>query len=149
MLLGNRGTTYDIHWKSWYINTFCITEFCHGDPSVTVWFPLKRLVIRSFDVSESTGKCVNCCINSGVTMKFTTRHCTAVLSLIARSMGQHVAYLGPTGPRGTPCLPHEPCYLGYFYRNHIMCTDYEDKIRLKSVRFYSYESQYVNCFLWC
>ena len=26
--------------------------------------------------------------------------------------GQHVAHLGPTGPRWAPCWPHGPCYLG-------------------------------------
>ena len=29
------------------------------------------------------------------------------------SWGQHGAHLGPTGPRWTPCWPHELCYLGY------------------------------------
>ena len=27
----------------------------------------------------------------------------------------HGAHLGPTGPRWTPCWPHELCYLGWFY----------------------------------
>ena len=26
------------------------------------------------------------------------------------SWGQHVAHLGPVGPRWAPCWPHEPCY---------------------------------------
>ena len=29
------------------------------------------------------------------------------------SWGQRGAHLGPTGPRWTPCWPHELCYLGY------------------------------------
>ena len=28
------------------------------------------------------------------------------------SWGQHGAHLGPTGPRGVPCWPYEPCYQG-------------------------------------
>ena len=28
--------------------------------------------------------------------------------------GQHGVHLGTTGPRWTPCWPHEPCYLGCF-----------------------------------
>ena len=28
------------------------------------------------------------------------------------SLRQHGAHLGPTGPRWTPCWPHELCYLG-------------------------------------
>ena len=32
------------------------------------------------------------------------------------SWGQHGAHLGPTGPRWSPCWPHEPCYLGYRFR---------------------------------
>ena len=28
------------------------------------------------------------------------------------SRGQHVAYLGPDGPRWAPSWPHEPCYQG-------------------------------------
>ena len=30
------------------------------------------------------------------------------------SWGQHGAHLGPTGPRGAPCWPHELCYLGLY-----------------------------------
>ena len=30
------------------------------------------------------------------------------------SCSQHGAHLGPTGPRWTPCWPHEPCCLGCF-----------------------------------
>ena len=39
---------------------------------------------------------------------------TSLYSLIARSMGQHGAHLGPTGPRWAPCLcwPHELCWVG-------------------------------------
>ena len=32
-------------------------------------------------------------------------------TLLARFLGPHVAYLGPTGPRWAPCGPREPCYL--------------------------------------
>ena len=42
-------------------------------------------------------------------------------TLITRFMGQHVAHLGPTGPRWAPCWPHELCYLGivtYISRLH-------------------------------
>ena len=28
------------------------------------------------------------------------------------TLGQHGAHLGPTGPRWSPCWPHELCYLG-------------------------------------
>ena len=35
-----------------------------------------------------------------------------IRSLIARSMGQHGAHLGPPGPRWAPCWPNELCYLG-------------------------------------
>ena len=31
-------------------------------------------------------------------------------SQIARFMGSTWTHLGPTGPRWTPCWPHEPCY---------------------------------------
>ena len=30
------------------------------------------------------------------------------------SWGQHGVHLGPTGPRWTPCWPHELCYMGYY-----------------------------------
>ena len=42
-------------------------------------------------------------------------HACAIL--IARFMGQHLAHLGPTGPRLAPCWPHEPCYLGRYYKH--------------------------------
>ena len=32
------------------------------------------------------------------------------------SWGQHGVHRGPTGPRWAPCWPHEPCYLGCFWR---------------------------------
>ena len=58
------------------------------------------------------------------------------------SWGQHGAHLGPTGPRWTPCWPHEPCYLGtaslcstteivQWYINNII------KIPSNCCRFYS------------
>ena len=34
-------------------------------------------------------------------------------SQTASSWGQHVAHLGPGGPRWAPCWPHKPCYQGY------------------------------------
>ena len=34
------------------------------------------------------------------------------------SWGQHGAHLGPTGPRWTPCWPHELCYLRINTSNH-------------------------------
>ena len=34
-----------------------------------------------------------------------------MVPLIARFMGHHGAHLGPTGPRWSPCWPHEPCLL--------------------------------------
>ena len=37
------------------------------------------------------------------------------------SWGQHGAPLGPTGQKWAPCWPHELCYLGWHYINHV-CT---------------------------
>ena len=37
------------------------------------------------------------------------------------SWDQHVAHLGPTGPRWAPCWPHELCYLGLILRWHVAC----------------------------
>ena len=31
------------------------------------------------------------------------------------SWGQHVAHLGPVGPRWAPCWPHDPCYQGAYW----------------------------------
>ena len=43
------------------------------------------------------------------------------------SWGQHGTHLGPFGPRGAPCWPHEPCYQGFsFTRLVCMLGDLSD-----------------------
>ena len=39
-------------------------------------------------------------------------------------MGQHGAHLGATGPRWAPCWPHELCYLGLYYYEHMEDEEY-------------------------
>ena len=71
-------------------------------------------------ICEMTAVCDHSCMcdSACFSRAYITTQCysgqSVSTTLIARSMGQHGAHLGPTGPRWAPCWPHELCYLGIY-----------------------------------
>ena len=87
-----------VSFNDWKIPTYCYNS----------WNKFSLTKVNSTYHLPAAWEVSCCCVGSA----------DDVTSVISKDKGvqglweQHVAYLGPTGPRWAPCWPHEPCYLG-------------------------------------